>query len=1208
MLAPKKGLLCNLNHIHLQHISLGLHLSRHPELQDTAGSGDQKRCSSCRESCEQVDANSNSPSLKCHCCESHAELPLTLGLQNQAAPAVDLPRLQDGEEVVSPSDPPSTSSSVSSCSDFSLDESPVSVYYRGFSAEGSQSPTEPPGAVPAEDAHDGRLLPATGGERDADLNPAAPQGEQNLTGDSPDSLCSSSSLDSQYDETSPGAAVRQNADGSVDLDPNCNPLPDPAVAPAVPCCWEQSPSGAPEPRPRLSAVPPPRPTAAQRRLQLLNGHGAERPALPARPAAPEPSAELCRDAAKKNITSFHELAQKRKKIPSGPAPIPARVDRSDWLIVFSPDTELPPHNDLLPSTAGRDPTQPQQDWGVRPPGSVQREVTTFKELRYRSASNKPKAQPAAPQRPPKPPGGSDGSSWVSPAAPGGRLPAPPENHQARRRPRPALQPIAEGRPRDAELPLQSRPGERSGCERRTWRSGGSGGDPRGSGEAEHGEEAHQEAAAQETEEVRRVWGCPPPPPPPGPLRPPFSPFLSPSDPQGKALGGPRVPPVPALPSPLPSALPLPAVSGSMSELPPPGPGPGPASRRGGFALGPPQPRSLPGEAARSGPEAPALPAARPSPPAAGAPGAAQPHGDGPEGRRGALAEQKKALLIAVSTAVDKVIAHFSSARNVVQKAQLGDSWLSPDVGYLLLHTLCPALYGLVEDGLKPFQKDVITGQRRNSPWSVVEASVKTGPNTRSLHNLCWRVAGLAPLSSTRQKFHAFILGLLNTKQLEQWVSHLHNSPGVVSMLYFPTAFFALSQGPLPHLADELLLLIQPLSVLTFHLDLLFEHHHLSVDVRPLSRRMESPPSPTPRFAQGAAQPLEGQSGTAGVSLEDELPPDTLGRAPAAEESPRSPCQAAVRSPLPGPQVGAALQQTFQHVLRWGDQLSRAFLGADSSPGAVRPEAGPWDTGAGPSSWWAQLSQASRIYTAPSKERFPFIWWTKLRTAAGDSSPGQVAQTPLREPKGTELQLLQTKAIPELSSPNSSGSADTSGTSSPEDLVLLTGTPLPPAGPAAGEKPPAASPQPGAGRSQAAPPDPGPCSPGPDRGSWLGRLFGASSPSARSSPPSPDAISVRSRRPSRWLSPSSHVLAVVVKGLAAEKSRAPEQPERKLPDLPQTHRAVRALCDHTGAADGHLSFQKGDVLQLLSTVDEDWIRCCHGNRTGLVPVGYTSLIL
>ncbi|XP_010214429.1 PREDICTED: uncharacterized protein LOC104569172, partial [Tinamus guttatus] len=60
----------------------------------------------------------------------------------------------------------------------------------------------------------------------------------------------------------------------------------------------------------------------------------------------------------------------------------------------------------------------------------------------------------------------------------------------------------------------------------------------------------------------------------------------------------------------------------------------------------------------------------------------------------------------------------------VSQTQLGDSWLSPDVGYLLLHTLCPALCALVEDGLKPFQKDVITGQRRTSPWSVVEASVE----------------------------------------------------------------------------------------------------------------------------------------------------------------------------------------------------------------------------------------------------------------------------------------------------------------------------------------------------------------------------------------------------------------------------------------------------------------------------------------------------
>lgn len=77
------------------------------------------------------------------------------------------------------------------------------------------------------------------------------------------------------------------------------------------------------------------------------------------------------------------------------------------------------------------------------------------------------------------------------------------------------------------------------------------------------------------------------------------------------------------------------------------------------------------------------------------------------------------------------------------QAQLGDSRLNPDVGYLLLHTLCPALYALVEDGLKPFQKDVITGQRKNSPWSVVEASVKTGGGEASSRG-AWGVVLLQP--------------------------------------------------------------------------------------------------------------------------------------------------------------------------------------------------------------------------------------------------------------------------------------------------------------------------------------------------------------------------------------------------------------------------------------------------------------------------------
>ena len=54
--------------------------------------------------------------------------------------------------------------------------------------------------------------------------------------------------------------------------------------------------------------------------------------------------------------------------------------------------------------------------------------------------------------------------------------------------------------------------------------------------------------------------------------------------------------------------------------------------------------------------------------------------------------------------------------------------------------------------------------------------------------------------------------------------------------------------------------------------------------------------------------------------------------------------------------------------------------------------------------------------------------------------------------------------------------------------------------------------------------------------------------------------------------------------------------------------MRALCDHTAAGPGQLSFRRGEVLRVLGTVDEDWLRCGRDGTEGLVPVGYTSLVL
>lgn len=56
------------------------------------------------------------------------------------------------------------------------------------------------------------------------------------------------------------------------------------------------------------------------------------------------------------------------------------------------------------------------------------------------------------------------------------------------------------------------------------------------------------------------------------------------------------------------------------------------------------------------------------------------------------------------------------------------------------------------------------------------------------------------------------------------------------------------------------------------------------------------------------------------------------------------------------------------------------------------------------------------------------------------------------------------------------------------------------------------------------------------------------------------------------------------------------------------RAVRALCDHTAAGPDQLSFRRGEVLRVVATVDEDWLRCGRNGVEGLVPVGYTSLVL
>lgn len=283
--------------------------------------------------------------------------------------------------------------------------------------------------------------------------------------------------------------------------------------------------------------------------------------------------------------------------------------------------------------------------------------------------------------------------------------------------------------------------------------------------------------------------------------------------------------------------------------------------------------------------------------------------------------QKKGLVKAVNTAVDLIVAHFGTSRDPGVKAKLGNSSVSPNVAHLVLKYLCPAVRAVLEDGLKAFVLDVIIGQRKNMPWSVVEASTKLGPSTKVLHGLYNKVSQFPELTSHTMRFNAFILGLLNVRSLEFWFNHLYNHEEVLRAHYQPWGLLRAARPACPGLADELLLLLQPLALLPFSLDLLFQHR-----LRQRGRRQRR----HKELLRGAQALL--------LSARSTL---QLARAGPGERAEG---------------VGAAGAEEEQEE--------------DADPAAGGPGRG--GPRGGQSGWWYQLMQSSQVYIEGSAEgsRFP----------------------------------------------------------------------------------------------------------------------------------------------------------------------------------------------------------------------------------------------
>lgn len=482
-------------------------------------------------------------------------------------------------------------------------------------------------------------------------------------------------------------------------------------------------------------------------------------------------------------------------------------------------------------------------------------------------------------------------------------------------------------------------------------------------------------------------------------------------------------------------------------------------------------------------------------------------------------QEKRALVSAVSVAVEAILAQFSTSRTVVQKALSGDSTVNPSLGRLVLQCLCPALHSLLTDGLKPHQSDLIAGRRPNSAWSLVQASARPGSKTQALFNLQTRVGELPQLKQSKHRFNAFILGLLNIKHLDFWLSHLHTCSDVLETYYQPSSFMRLSLSVCRPQFDELLLVLQPLSLLTFNLDLLFQHHHWDP---------HSPKIPKAAAGQDAALPV---------------------------------ANGACPSKRP--------EEKYMESLR----------GEDIQSG---------ENGEGPTSLPEAEESQSESKEEDLLETSPQLRWVKEKEISSLPPPdleedslaqqaGQVIQ------QGWEVMLRWggrlTQNLSELSL-----AAVKRDELKPEDLQAHS--------------------------------DFVPVSSSAQIPWGLERLFGAPK-----SLTSPNNHTAPTRRPSQWLAPSVSALTRMVSSSTAPNLKrvpeasaetVPEPPEKEVQapeknDRPRPLRSVRTLCDHRGGG-SELSFCKGEELEVLGGVDQDWIRCRRGDTEGLVPIGYTSLIM
>uniref|UniRef100_A0A6P7H870 Uncharacterized protein LOC114345508 isoform X1 n=2 Tax=Diabrotica virgifera virgifera TaxID=50390 RepID=A0A6P7H870_DIAVI len=568
--------------------------------------------------------------------------------------------------------------------------------------------------------------------------------------------------------------------------------------------------------------------------------------------------------------------------------------------------------------------------------------------------------------------------------------------------------------------------------------------------------------------------------------------------------------------------------------------------------------------------------------------------------------QKRSLISSVTDSVEQIMHHFSLASNQIELNALGDSSINPACAKLALTTLCPALYAILSDGLKP-SLETSFGAIHNSVWQVVEASSQQGPLTKALHDLVMRINSEDAITEGLVKFNAFVFGLLNVRSLDAWASFLRTRESVLKKHYTADSLLVMSHtggANIRSLLDTMIAALQPLAFLPFQLDLLFEFKQLHQSFKRMDSYHQpfSPThkqSPSPNFKQFTSAKLELSRSRSNSESEEISTANTVRNFSCRDQDLPDLIST---SPVSKSKLRAEKERPRSCVESSGSHPSFK-LGEDVNDIAKKR--------------WSGIALTSKLYQAYDRLAKEDEEYTDSlenpRNDKSDESNSQENVPPLRddqEPESLDSNFSDEKPIngrrfkklqqrwEMLSGQNSTESPPPSPTHVTKSKIPRPITsPIKPSGipiPVSTAK---------TVKKVTTPPGGGKV------------MHCKSLPNVKSSPMKRNVPNTRASRMDQLDHPHDAVrhpqrpssLPYNKPTQANGKTSKITPPRRaassslsRKPLTQSTPKVVRTISHRLPSESGHLSYNEGERLRVVLEVDEKWLLCCRGTQKGLVP--------